>query len=178
MNPNPINSSVAPGGEPPSGAMQQLLRLAAGKEKYAVGIAAVREILEVSHMTPVPLMPGFVRGVINLRGAVVPVVDLSARLGFEGTVVGRRTCVVIVDVVSPTEGTEQTLGMLVDAVFEVFDTSAAALEAVPRLGMTIDPSFVRSIARVRGEATPVLDVSTVLDQDTLIRLIATHHPTH
>ena len=77
-------------------AMQQFLRFALGNERYAVRIDAVREILEVVRMTPLPLMPAFVRGVMNLRGAVVPVVDLGARLGLEVTVVGRRTCVVIV----------------------------------------------------------------------------------
>ena len=96
-----------PGGVPAAGhwptdsehgqALAQFLCFALGQERYALRIDAVREILEVARMTPLPLMPSFVRGVMNLRGAVVPVVDLGTRLGLPPTTVGRRTCVVIVD---------------------------------------------------------------------------------
>ncbi|MCC5329674.1 chemotaxis protein CheW, partial [Staphylococcus aureus] len=73
-------------------------RFSVGPDAYAVRIELVREILEVGQMTPLPLMPTFVRGVMNLRGAVVPVVDLAARLGMDPTAIGRRTCVIMVGI--------------------------------------------------------------------------------
>ncbi|MEN9891881.1 MAG: hypothetical protein RLY78_2176 [Pseudomonadota bacterium] len=158
--------------------LQQYLRFALGSERYAVRIDAVREILEVARMTPLPLMPTFVRGVMNLRGAVVPVIDLGARLGMESTRIGRRTCVVIVDIALAEDQGMQRLGMLVDAVYEVIDAAPGELEPVPRLGTRIDPSFIRSMVRVRGQTTPELDIGTVLDQHTLATLIAEHGARH
>ena len=159
-------------------ALAQFLCFALGQERYALRIDAVREILEVARMTPLPLMPSFVRGVMNLRGAVVPVVDLGARLGLPPTTVGRRTCVVIVDIALPDDQGTQRLGMLVDAVYEVVDLRAAELEAVPRLGTRIDPAYIRSMVRVRGQATPELDIAAVLDLQVLADLIAEHAQSH
>ncbi len=154
----------------------QFLRFFVGTDTYAVRIELVREILEVTQMTPLPLMPAFVRGVMNLRGAVVPVVDLAARLGFAETEVGRRTCVVMVDLAVPdTEtdtGVRQSLGVLVDAVQEVFDVDEESLESVPRMGTKIDPMFIQNIVRVRGQVTPALDLQYTLAQKALSELIA------
>ncbi len=155
--------------------LHQFLRFALGKETCAVRIDAVREILEVAHMTPLPLMPDFVRGVMNLRGAVVPVIDLSARLGLAATVIGRRSCVVMVDIVAADEA-KQTLGVLVDAVYEVFDASSGDQESVPRLGTRISPDFIRSMLRVRGQTTAEIDLARALEQTALAELIAHHEP--
>lgn len=152
----------------------QLLRFAVGDERYAVRIDAVREILEVTRTTPLPLMPSFVRGVMNLRGAVVPVIDLGARLGLAAATVGRRSCVVIVEAGAGSSTPPLRMGMLVDAVYEVFDAQPDALEPVPRLGMRIDASFIRSMARVRGQATPELHLDAVLDANALAALIEAH----
>jgi purine-binding chemotaxis protein CheW len=127
-------------------------------------------------MTPLPLMPEFVRGVMNLRGVVVPVIDLSARLGLAATVIGRRTCVVIVDVSLPDESGSQTLGVLVDAVQEVLDIPLHDQEAVPRLGTAIDPAHLRSMVRVHAAATPELDLAAILDPARLVELISQHMP--
>lgn len=185
MTPNPTDAITSPApfvaaAARPDGAaeLQQFLCFALGLERYAVRIDAVREILEVSRMTPLPLMPSFVRGVMNLRGAVVPVVDLGARLGLEATTVGRRTCVVIVDIAVPDDQGSQRLGMLVDAVYEVVDLGAAEVEPVPRLGTRIDPGYIRSMVRVRGQATPELDIAAVLDLQVLADLIANQAHRH
>lgn len=180
-------SATAPGGPArlslprphnADGVVQQFLCFALGQARHAVRIDAVREILEVSRMTPLPLMPSFVRGVMNLRGAVVPVVDLGARLGLAPTRIGRRTCVVIVDIPLPDDQGSQRLGMLVDAVYEVVDTDVDELEAVPRLGTRIHPGHIRSMVRVRGQATPELDIAAVLDQQVLADLISAHGASH
>ncbi|MEK8026069.1 chemotaxis protein CheW [Pseudaquabacterium rugosum] len=180
-----LQATQTPGSSLPHGGageasqtLQQYLRFALGEERYAVRIDAVREILEVARMTPLPLMPAFVRGVMNLRGAVVPVIDLCARLGMASTRIGRRTCVVIVDITLAEDQGTQRLGMLVDAVYEVVDATPAELEPVPRLGTRIDPSFIRSMVRVRGQTTPELDIGNVLDQHTLAALIAEHGAQH
>lgn len=158
---------------------QQFLRFALDRELCAIRIDAVREILEVVQMTPLPLMPPFVRGVMNLRGAVVPVIDLSARLDLAPTVIGRRTCVVIVDIADPAQDDErQTLGVLVDAVHEVFDIGAAELEPVPRLGTSICSHFIRGMVRVRGQATPELDLHAILNHQDLAQLIGAHSALH
>jgi purine-binding chemotaxis protein CheW len=154
----------------------QFLRFALGKESYAVCIAAVREILEVAHMTPLPLMPEFVRGVMNLRGAVVPVLDLGARLGLAATVLGRRSCVVMVDVKTADPSPAQTMGVLVDAVFEVFDATQGDQESVPRMGTRISVEFIRSMLRVRGQTTVEIDLPRALEQTALAELISHHQP--
>lgn len=149
----------------------QLLRLAVGARMYAVPIERVREILKVTQLTVLPLMPEFVRGVMNLRGAVVPVIDLGARLGGEVTALARRTCVVIVEQRS-ADGTAQTMGVLVDAVHEVVDTTDADLEPVPQLGTEIASEFLAAMARLRGEIVPVLALERVLDEEALTQAIA------
>lgn len=157
---------------------QQYLRFALGQDLHALRIDAVREILQAGYMTPLPLMPAFVRGVMNLRGAVVPVIDLGARLGLGLTVIARRTCVVIVDVRGIEGNKSQTMGVLVDAVYEVFSTLVGDAEPVPRMGTRIPPQFIRNMVRVRDEATPELDLDAVLEQASLSDLIARHTHAH
>jgi purine-binding chemotaxis protein CheW len=153
---------------------QQFLRFAVGGDAYALRIESVREIIEVQQMTPLPLMPGFVRGVMNLRGAVVPVIDLASRLDLPSAAIGKRSCVVMVEVISPTDEATQVMGLLVDAVYEVFDAANADVEAVPRLGTRIDPNFIRCMVRARGQAIAELDLAQVLEQDVLAQLIQSH----
>jgi purine-binding chemotaxis protein CheW len=176
--PTLVEPAQASGGTDAAAAPQQFLRFALERELCAVRIDVVREILEVVQMTPLPLMPAFVRGVMNLRGAVVPVIDLSARLGLASTTIGRRTCVVIVDIVDSEQDSHQTLGVLVDAVHEVFDIGGAEVEPVPRLGTSISPRFIRSMVRVRGQATPELNLHTILDHQELAGLIGSHSALH
>lgn len=154
----------------------QFLRFALADGIYAVPIDAVREILEVGPCTPLPLMPNFVRGVMNLRGAVVPVVDLAARLGLPEAVPGRRSCIVVVEVRAAEDSgaAPQVLGLLVDAVHEVLDTEAGSLEEAPALGTRIDPRHIAGIARTRQQMVTVLDLPRTLDGDELAELIGQH----
>ncbi|MDT7835394.1 chemotaxis protein CheW [Aquabacterium sp. OR-4] len=175
----PTASAAAAAAAASSGAPAvQMLRFAVGEERFAVRIDAVREILEVARTTPLPLMPSFVRGVMNLRGAVVPVIDLGARLGLDPSTVGRRSCVVIVETSGNAEVPAMRLGMLVDAVYEVFDALPDALESVPRLGTRIDPAFIRSMARLRGQTTAELNLDAVLEAGALAALIDAHQGLH
>jgi purine-binding chemotaxis protein CheW len=151
----------------------------------AVGIEDVREILQVTRLTPLPRTPDFVRGVMNLRGAVVAVVDLAARLGRPATVIGRRSCIVVVDChpdVQPHDEDDGmpeaswVMGLLVDAVFEVFDRSAHEIESTPPLGTRIAPDFLRGVTRAGGALIGVLSLPRLLSVRELADSIASHQP--
>jgi purine-binding chemotaxis protein CheW len=170
--------TITPNGTGASNALsalcdQQLLCFMLGDRGYAVGIDAVREILKAVPTTELPRMPRFVRGVMNLRGAVVPVIDLSARLGLGLMGVDRRTCIIIVElpVGNGPDALLHKLGVMVDSVNEVIDAGAAQIEAVPQLGTHIPPEFISGMARIRGEFLPVLAMDRVLDSDDLAHLI-------
>jgi purine-binding chemotaxis protein CheW len=167
----PSESDVA---EPGAGSVA-LLRMAVGDEPYALPISAVREILQTGRLTPVPRTPAFVRGVMNLRGAVVPVLDLRARLSDRACNAGRRNCIVVAETTSMDgSGAARPVGLLVDAVHEVFEVPAASLEPVPALGTAIEPRFLRGIARARGLVVGVLELSQVLAEPELQNLVASH----
>jgi purine-binding chemotaxis protein CheW len=169
---------------------KSLLRMSVGTEVLAVPIAYVREILEVSRLTPLPRTPDFVRGVMNLRGAVVPVLDLAARLGMPPTVLGRRSCIVVVearhetdqahDLESADESLEavtgsSVIGLLVDAVFEVFDTPSTRIESVPSLGTRIPADHLAGMTRARGEVIGILALDHVLSAQAMSQLIAQYN---
>ena len=158
--------------EPDGAAVRQHLRLALRADSYAVTIDEVREILEVGRITPLPCTPDFVRGVLNLRGAVVPIIDLAARFGHGASAIARRSCIVVVDVKGGDGERRHTIGLLVDAVFEVFDVLAGTLEAVPSLGTAIPAEFLTGIARAQGHVVPVLDLFAALAPNALADLIA------
>lgn len=136
-----------------------------GNDAYAIGILSIKEIIEYTTMTEVPLMPACVRGVINLRGAVVPVMDLQVRFGQTPSPVTKRTCIVIVEVLGP-EG-QQVMGVVVDAVNEVLDIDASDIEPPPAFGTRIRTDFISGMGKVRGKFVILLNVNRVLDLDDL-----------
>lgn len=158
-----------------------LLRMAVGDLVLAAAIDDVREILQVTRLTPLPRTPAFVRGVMNLRGAVVPVIDLAVRLGRQATRLGRRSCIVVVECTcsgdgGDTAGTTTAMGLLVDAVFEVFDRRVAEIEPPPALGTAVDPLFLTGITRADGALIGVLALPQVLGEAQLRQAIAEHAP--
>ncbi|WP_085315935.1 chemotaxis protein CheW [Derxia lacustris] len=165
-----VAAAVAPAEAPPTA---QYLRFALGREHFALPIESVREILELAELTPVPLMPAFLRGVMNLRGVVVPVIDLASRFDLGNTVATRRSCVVVVELPGSETGT-RVLGMLVDSVSEVVDLAADRIEPTPALGTCIAPGFIRGMARLPGRLVMVLDLARVLDAEDLDRLVSQH----
>ncbi len=153
---------------------KQYLCLAVGVETYAIGIDMVREILEVGRMTPLPLTPDFVRGVMNLRGAVVPVIDLKARFGDAPAVIGRRSSVVIVETDHRDQEGPLVVGVLVDGVSEVLEISSQDIEPVPALGTRIPREFLQGMAKAKGALLSILDVDRILERDALAGLIAAY----
>lgn len=140
----------------------QYLSFGLGDELFAVDISAVREIIQMASITVVPLMPDCIRGVINLRGAVVPVMDLQARFGRGAAAVGRKSCVVILDLQLPVDqnegeaGGRQLLGVMVDAVSAVLRQPAHSIEPVPRFGLGMRPDMVVGIAQHQGRSLVLL----------------------
>ncbi|HEY4082891.1 MAG TPA: chemotaxis protein CheW [Burkholderiaceae bacterium] len=143
-----------------------------GGEAYAVRILSIKEIIEYGGVTPVPLMPPTIRGVINLRGAVVPVLDLSLRFGREATVIGRRSCIVIAETGgSGPDDQRQVIGMVVDAVNAVQEIPPGEIEPAPAFGMKIAGEFIAGIGKTGGRFAIVLDMNKVLSVAELAALV-------
>ena len=143
----------------------QYLTFILGDEVFGMEIRTVREIIQHSAMTVVPLMPAFVRGIINLRGAVVPVIDLKSRFGRGNVAVSGKTCVVIFDAVQNGETTE--LGLMVDAVSEVLEIAASDIEPPPQFGSSIARDFIHGLGKVKGEFIVLLAAEHVLSIDDM-----------
>lgn len=139
-------------------------------ELYAVPIETIREVVEFQGLTRIPLAPPAVPGVLNLRGAVVPVVDLSVRFGRAATEVGRRTCVVIVE--AETEEGLQAVGLIVDAVSEALEIAAHQLEQRPAFGSGLRADFVAGMLNLEGRFVVVLDMRVVLSLSELEQLVS------
>jgi purine-binding chemotaxis protein CheW len=149
--------------------VRQYLMFNLGGETYGVGIHAIREIIEYPGVTSIPLAPHFLHGVINLRGAVVPVLDLSVRFGRAATVINRRTCIVVVEV---AQGEAlHMLGVLVDGVTEVREVESGEVESRPQFGTGLRSDFVIAMLRREQGFIPILDISAVLSLGELENLI-------
>ena len=154
----PVVTKNAPGDG--VAASQPYLAFRLAGEVYAVDILRIREIIEYTLPTSVPMMPPSLRGVINLRGAVVPVIDLAVRFGREATGVGKRTCFVIVEVAH--EGATLVLGLMVDGVNAVMEIAAADIEPPPSFGTRVNAEFIAGMARGDGRFVIILDIARVL----------------
>ena len=143
---------------------QYLTFMLAG-EVFAIGILSIKEIIEYHSLTEVPMMPASVRGVINLRGAVVPVMDLLARFGRPSSATTKRSCIVIVEL--QTADQHQLIGVMVDAVNEVLDIAPGDIEPPPAFGARIRTDFVQGMGKVKGKFVILLDVNHVLSLDDI-----------
>jgi purine-binding chemotaxis protein CheW len=170
-------------GKPVAGAQKQLsaakavaepsqyLTFMLGGEVFAIGILSIKEIIEYNSLTEVPMMPACIRGVINLRGAVVPVMDLSARFGKPATAVTKRTCIVIVEI--EADGERQDVGVTVDAVNEVLEIPPADIEPAPSFGANISTDFIHGMGKLNGKFVIILNTDHVLSVDDVAALAHT-----
>lgn len=149
---------------------QQYLTFMLSGEPYAINIQRIKEIIQYGELTEVPRMPAFIRGVINLRGAVVPVIDLSSRFGKSPTVVGRRNCIIIIEVEVGTE--TQSIGVMVDAVNAVLEIPASEIEPAPKFGANIHTDFIAGMGKIDGKFVIILNVQYVLSMDDMAALVA------
>ena len=142
-------------------ASHQYLTFQVHQQKLAVEILRIKEIIEFGRITVVPMMQQCISGVINLRGSVVPVVDLSARFGQGRTTINRRTCIVILE--SQMDEETQVVGFLVDAVNAVIDIGAEFISPPPQFGAGVRTDFLRGIGKVEEDFVLLLNVERLLD---------------
>ena len=163
-----VENALKSQGPVDSGPALQYLTFSLGDEVFAMDIRCVREIIQHGNMTMVPLMPAFVRGVINLRGSVVPVIDLQSRFGRPRAQVGKKTCIIIFDATVDDEKLE--LGLLVDAVSEVLDIAHDQIEPAPQFGTTIRRDFIHGMGKVDGNFIVILAPERALDINEMAAL--------
>ena len=157
-----------------AGQAGQYLTFVLGVETFAIGIMAIKEIIEYSSLTEVPMMPTYVRGVINLRGAVVPVLDLPVRFGKAASAVTKRTCIVIIEVVLGSD--RHVLGLVVDAVNAVLDVPPGDIEPPPAFGASIRTEFIRGMVKVNNKFVILVDIDHVLAADEMQALTEIEDP--
>lgn len=151
----------------------QYLTFAVGAELFAIAISSIKEIIQYRRPTDVPMMPAFMRGVINLRGRVVPVIDLSVRFGRAPIAEARRTCVVILEV--RRDGEAHDIGVVVDAVQAVQEIADADIERAPSFGTNLRADFISALGKVGERFVIILDIDKVLSIDELAALGSAAH---
>jgi len=146
---------------------KQYLTFMLGGEMFSINILCIKEIIWYANLTEVPMMPTCIRGVINLRGAVVPVMDLSSRFGKPSTPVIKSTCIVIVEVPTAIEGEHINMGVVVDSVQAVLEIPTSEIEPAPSFGAKIRSDFIEGIGKVNGKFVILLNVNRVLSTEEI-----------
>ncbi len=148
----------------------QSLTFSLGEELYALDVGGVREVLEMTRITPLPRTPEYLRGVINVRGSVVPVVDLRLKLGMPRSQKTIDTCIVVLDIT--VDDSPVTVGILVDAVQEVVDFDSARIEPPPHLGTAMEAELIQGIGKREDRFVMILDIQKIFAEEELATLAA------
>ncbi len=144
----------------------QYLTFFLGGEELALNVLRVKEIIEYDTLTKLPTAPPSIRGVINLRGSVVPVVDLAFKLGFAETRITKRTCIVMVEV--ELAGEEAIMGLMTDSVNQVIDFLPEDIEKPPLFGTSIQGSYLKGMGKAGKKFVLILDIDRLLSEDELL----------
>lgn len=144
------------------------LTFALAQEEYGIGILKVKEIIGMMAITTVPRTPPYVKGVINLRGKVIPVVDLRSKFGMEVAEYTERTCIIVVEILSGQQ--KILMGSVVDSVSEVLNIRAGEIEATPNFGSSLDTDYILGMAKTNGGVKILLDINKVLSSEELAGL--------
>lgn len=139
------------------------LTFALGAEEYGLPVLKVREIIKMMDITTVPQVPGHVRGVINLRGKIIPVVDLRVKFGFPSRDYTERTCIIVVEIL--TGATRTSMGIIVDHVSEVLNIVSEEIEQMPEFGDGVQTDSMKGVAKVKGCVKVLVDLDRVLGTD-------------
>ena len=134
-----------------------------GSEEYGLPVLKVREIIKMMDITAVPQVPAYVKGVINLRGKVIPVIDLRAKFGFSSVESDDKTSIIVVEVAA--EGRHILMGIIVDAVSDVLNIMADEIEEMPDFGQRVETDFMKGVAKVKGTVKILLDLDRVLGSE-------------
>ncbi len=137
-------------------------------EEYGIGILKIKEIIGMMAITTVPQTPDFVKGVINLRGKVIPVMDLRLRFDMESIDYNERTCIIVVEIEGES-GTIQ-IGIVVDSVSEVLNVKADEMEETPTFGTKLNTEYIMGMAKMEGGVKILLDIDRVLNSDEISAL--------
>jgi purine-binding chemotaxis protein CheW len=148
-----------------SGAAEQLagkhLTFVLGREHYGLPVLKVREIIRLCEITPVPQMPDYIKGVLNLRGKIIPVADLRLKFRLSNIADTDLTCVVVVQVSLP-DNSKTMMGLIVDAVEEVVNLTASDIEPTPDFGGAVRADYILGMAKVKGQVKALLDIDKVV----------------
>lgn len=158
MNP-PTAPTAAPG---------KYLTVELAREAYGISVGKVREIIRLQKVTPVPQLPEFVKGVINLRGRVIPIIDLRLKFNLAADITD-RTCIVVVRV-RPSPGAVVEMGLIVDSVEEVVNLAATDMQPTPDFGLRVDTTYLLGLARVKDDVKLLLDIDRVVAPEALSSL--------
>jgi purine-binding chemotaxis protein CheW len=141
------------------------LTFSLGKEEYGIGILKIKEIIGMMPITPVPQTPEYIKGVVNLRGKVIPVLDLRLRFGMEPTDYTERTCIIVVEITGETG--KVMMGIVVDAVSEVLNIKNDDIADTPTFGTSLRTDYILGMAKMGGGVKILLDIDRVLSNEEI-----------
>ena len=144
------------------------------QESYGIEVLKIREIIRLTNITAVPQMPAYVRGVINLRGKIIPIMDLRLRFGFPDAQSTEQTCIIVVQVKLP-DGKSTQMGLVVDGVEEVANIACSDIEETPDFGGQIATDYIVGMAKIKGAVKTLLNIDHVLSSETIATLGKTLH---
>ena len=133
---------------------------------YGIPILKVREIIRLLEITPIPRMPDYVRGVINLRGKIVPVIDLRMKFGLPNTATTNRTCIIVTHIVM--DSSTKLMGLIVDALEEVYQISAEDIEPPPNFGKGVPTGYIQNMVKIKDKVTALLNIDEIVADDHAI----------
>lgn len=140
-----------------------------GSEEYGIPIHKIKEIIGIMDITSIPRMPDFIKGVINLRGKIIPVMDLRLKFELGAKEYNQRTCIIVVDI--DYNGIRKLMGIVVDTVSEVVNIQGSEIEVPPQYGGCVDTSFLTGMGKVKGKVILLLDIEKILDSEEQTQLI-------
>jgi purine-binding chemotaxis protein CheW len=156
-------------GDEKTGTATQYLTFRLGEEVFALDISEVREVLDYTTVTKVPQTPDYMRGVINLRGSVVPVVDMRLKFGMPAAEQTVNTCIIIVEIA--VDGESTIIGAIADSVREVLELEAEQIEPPPRIGMKLNTEFIHGMGKHNEQFIIILDIDRVFSLDELANIV-------
>src|SRR5574344_1655716 len=145
---------------------QKLLTFSLGNEDYGVSIMKVKELIGMMDITPVPRTPDFIKGVINLRGKIIPVMDLRVKFGMDEQDYNDRTCIMVVEII--IKGIPRIIGIVIDSVSEVVNMDDSQIEPPPEYGSTVDKDSILGIGKIKEGVIIILDIDKLFDYEELV----------
>jgi len=148
---------------------QKLLTFSLAEEGYGVSILKVKEIIGMLDITPVPRTPDFIKGVINLRGKIIPIMDLRVKFGMDECEYNERTCIIVVEI--HIKGTQKLIGVVVDMVSEVVTISEEQIEPPPEYGTKSEHNFILGIGKLKDRVVIILDIEEVFLCEEVLKML-------